>query len=366
MALVDPEFWAGKRVFLTGHTGFKGSWMSQWLLHMGAKLRGFSSGLDWHQPPQGQKILFDELGLERRMDHITGDIRDLAQMAAVLRDFSPEIIIHMAAQPLVRRSYADPVETYAINVMGSVNLLTACRDLPDLRSIIVVTSDKCYENREQIWGYRETDAMGGHDPYSNSKGCTELLVSAFRNSYFHPEKYDTHGIVCASARAGNVIGGGDWCEDRLVPDIFRAIARGETLEIRNPNATRPWQHVLDPLCGYLRLAEISLTDPHLTAAGWNFGPAEHVTMSVGDIMGIFKSKLGECIQWEAKPQSGQLHEAQLLKLDCAAARERLGWHPMFSMPETLSMVTDWYVADSSEQRCQIVDAQIDRALSDVA
>ena len=331
-------FWAGKRVFLTGHTGFKGSWLAQWLVRLGAEVCGYALAPSAEGVPAGHAPLFDELGLAGALDHRIGDVRDRAALGAALGDFAPEIVIHMAAQALVRPSYRDPVETYATNVMGTVNLLDACRALPGLRTVLIVTSDKCYENREQIWGYREGDAMGGHDPYSNSKGCAELVTAAFRASFFPA----ADGVVICSGRAGNVIGGGDWSIDRLVPDAMRAFLVGEALTIRNPGAVRPWQHVIDPLSGYMALVEASYHRPALAAAGWNFGPGDEMNLSVAHVADLLRAELGEGFAWIDGAEPGQLHEANLLRLDCTAARTRLGWRPVTDAATMLAYTAAWY------------------------
>lgn len=351
-------FWANRRVFVTGHTGFKGTWLCEWLLAMGASLRGYALAPEGAGVPRGRVPFFDEMGLAGRMDHILGDVRDGAALAAAMAGFRPEVVIHMAAQPLVRRSYADPVETYSTNVMGTVNLLQACRGLPGLRSVVIVTSDKCYENREQIWGYREGDAMGGHDPYSNSKGCAELVTAAFRKSFFPPGRIAAHGVAVSSGRAGNVIGGGDWSVDRLVPDAMRALAAGEELVIRKPEAVRPWQHVLEPLSGYLRLARHSFDAPELCAQGWNFGPADDMNLAVADVVGALAARIGDRFRWRAAPSPDDPHEATLLKLDCTAARQWLGWAPRFDGRAMIAMTADWYAAPDPEARRACVAAQI--------
>ena len=265
---IDADFWRGRRVFLTGHTGFKGGWLALWLQRLGADVTGYA--LD----PPTTPSLFAVARVGAGMRSIINDIRDAETLAQAMREAQPEIVIHMAAQPLVRYSYQAPVETYATNVMGTVHLLEAVRQTDSVRAVVNVTSDKCYENREWVWGYRENEPMGGYDPYSNSKGCAELVTAAYRNSYFNPAQYSQHGVALASARAGNVIGGGDWAEDRLIPDILRAIAAGEAVNIRSPHAIRPWQHVLEPLSGYLLLAQRLIEDGPAHAEGWNFGPSE--------------------------------------------------------------------------------------------
>ncbi len=329
---VDPAFWAGKRVFLTGHTGFKGSWTALWLQQMSAQVTGFAL------TPPTSPALFDIARVGDGMTSVIGDIRDRDALEAALFAADPDIVIHMAAQPLVRASYDDPVGTYATNVMGTVHLLEAVRKAPCVRACVVVTTDKCYENREWVWGYREDEAMGGHDPYSNSKGCAELVVSAYRRSFFG-EGPDTHRAAIASARAGNVIGGGDWAADRLVPDILRAIAAGEPVMIRNPLATRPWQHVLEPVGGYLVLAQ-ALWGNHDAAQGWNFGPRDEDARPVQWIVERLCAAWGNGATW-THDASVQPHEANYLKLDISKARAALHWQPRWSLAEALDSIVAW-------------------------
>ncbi len=328
---VDPDFWKGKRVFLTGHTGFKGSWLSLWLQSLGATVKGYALA------PDTEPALFDVADVSQGMVHEIGDIRDLAQVKKSVLEFDPEILIHMAAQPLVRLSYKDPVETYATNVMGTVHVLEAARQSPSLRAFVNVTTDKCYENREWEWGYREYEPMGGHDPYSNSKGCSELVTSAYRRSFFT----DGGQVGVATARAGNVIGGGDWATDRLIPDILRAFEKQNPVTIRNPKATRPWQHVLEPLSGYLVLAENLYRDPAAYADGWNFGPRDEDAKSVEWILDRMVQMWGKGARWqlEEKPQP---HEARFLKLDISKARAHLGWSPAWELSETLERIVTWH------------------------
>ncbi|UWR55993.1 CDP-glucose 4,6-dehydratase [Phaeobacter inhibens] len=353
----QSAFWKGRRVFLTGHTGFKGSWLAHWLLMLGAEVRGFSLAPESGQVPDGFKPLFEELDLGARLDHLTGDVRDEETLKRSLRAFNPEVVLHLAAQPLVRASYQNPVETYATNVMGTAHLLNACRSVADLRSIVVVSSDKCYENREQLWAYREIDPMGGHDPYSSSKGCAELVTSAFRASYFPTERADEHGVSISSARAGNVIGGGDWSEDRLIPDAMRSMLAGSPLEIRNPRAVRPWQHVLEPLQGYLKLAYKGAEDPALFSKGWNFGPVDGDALPVGDLADRLAAKMHEKFSWKTAAESGP-HEAQLLALDSTAARALLDWKPALSLQGMMDFTASWYSCRSLEQRVEMVSGQI--------
>lgn len=331
---MNPLFWQGKRVFLTGHTGFKGSWMSLWLQSLGTELTGFAL-----QPPT-QPSLFEVARVADNMRSIIGDIRDLPTLQLALQQTEPEIVIHMAAQPLVRYSYQNPVETYSTNVMGTVHLLEAVRNTPGVKAVVNITTDKCYENREWVWGYRENEPMGGYDPYSNSKGCAELVTAAYRNSFFHPEKYKQHGVALASVRAGNVIGGGDWADDRLIPDIMRAITQGKPVSIRNPHAIRPWQHVLEPLSGYMLLAQKLYEEGTSYAEGWNFGPNDEDAKPVQWIVEKLTQSWGEGASW-LLDSGDHPHEAHYLKLDCSKAKARLDWHPRWNLDETLCKIVDW-------------------------
>ena len=339
---MNTEFWRGKRVLLTGHTGFKGSWLSLWLQSMGAQVVGFALA------PPTKPSLFEVAGIEQGMTSIISDIRDLAHLRQVFAEHQPEIVIHMAAQPLVRYSYIEPVETYSTNVMGVVNLLEAVRSTPSVKAVVNVTTDKCYENREWAWGYRENEAMGGYDPYSSSKGCAELVTAAYRNSYFHPAKYHEHGVAIASARAGNVIGGGDWAEDRLIPDIMRAITEGRAVNIRNPQAIRPWQHVLEPLSGYLLLAQKLYEDGATYAEGWNFGPNDEDAKPVQWIVERLTQSWGEGASW-LLDGGEHPHEAHYLKLDCSKAKGQLNWHPRWHLDEALVKIVDWHQAWRDEK-----------------
>ena len=347
---VDPSFWQGRRVLVTGHTGFKGAWLSLWLQSMGALVTGFSLGL------ATTPSLYELAGVEEGMESLQGDIRDRDAIAAAVARVRPEIVIHMAAQSLVRRSFAEPAETYATNVMGTVNVLDAVRPAgSEVRVIVNVTSDKCYENREWEWGYREREAMGGHDPYSSSKGCAELVARAFGRSFFS----DADGPRLASARAGNVIGGGDWGEDRLVPDIMRAALAGESALIRNPNSIRPWQHVLSPLSGYLVLAQTLWSSAQLEP-GYNFGPAEQDARPVGWIVERLTELWPGGVLWELD-DGPHPHEAHYLKLDSSLARARLGWRPLVDLDATLQSIVDWYRALADGQDIKSVTlGQIER------
>jgi CDP-glucose 4,6-dehydratase len=330
-------FWLGKRVLLTGHTGFKGSWLSLWLQSMGAEVVGYALA------PPTTPSLFEVAGITKGMTSVIGDIRDLAHLKAVFAEHQPEIVIHMAAQPLVRYSYVEPVETYSTNVMGVVNLLEVVRSSKSVKAVVNVTTDKCYENREWAWGYRENEAMGGYDPYSSSKGCAELVTAAYRNSYFHPDRYKEHGVAIASGRAGNVIGGGDWADDRLIPDIMRAISESRPVHVRNPHAIRPWQHVLEPLSGYLVLAQKLYEEGASYAEGWNFGPNDEDAKPVQWIVEKLTQAWGEGASWELDAGEHP-HEAHYLKLDCSKAKDRLDWHPRWRLGEALIEIADWHQA----------------------
>jgi CDP-glucose 4,6-dehydratase len=337
-------------VLVTGHTGFKGSWLALWLKELGANVIGFSL------PPQTDPNHFDLLTLQSsnplNIISIEGDIREKKRLEEILQTYNPEIVFHMAAQSLVRYSYKNPIETFETNVMGTINVFEACRNNESIRAIVNVTSDKCYENKEWVWGYRENDPMGGYDPYSASKGCAELVTSAYRNSFFSPSHPLTlspshYSVLLASARAGNVIGGGDWAEDRLIPDIMRAISKNAKVIIRNPKATRPWQHVLEPLSGYLMLGQKLLEGKKEFAEGWNFGPDGESNICVEDVVRKMKDNWQK-IDYQLQPsnpptlQPSNPHEAGLLKLDCSKAHARLNWKPVWNIEKTISMTTRWY------------------------
>lgn len=342
---VNPSFWKGKRVYLTGHTGFKGSWLSIWLESMGAIVKGYAL-----EPPTSPS-LFNVAGLSNHIDSEIGDIRDLVRLKSSMVNFNPDILIHMAAQPLVRLSYKEPIETFQTNVMGTVNVLESARFCNNLKSIVSVTTDKCYENKEWEWGYRENEAMGGHDPYSSSKGCAELVTSAYRKSFFSIKGAPS----LASARAGNVIGGGDWAEDRLIPDILKSFANSEDVIIRNPRSIRPWQHVLEPLSGYLILAEKLYSDEGDNyAEGWNFGPSDDDCREVSWILDRMVSSWGNGVSWKLD-QGSNPHEAGYLKLDCSKAKMHLNWSPVWNLSYTLELIIDWHktwlVGDDMYERC---------------
>lgn len=334
---MNPNFWQGKRVFLTGHTGFKGSWLSLWLQEMGAIVKGYSL------PAPTTPSLFEEARVWEGMKTEEGDIRDFTHLRQSMHEFKPEIVFHMAAQPLVRLSYDEPMETYSTNVMGTVYLLEAVKQVGGVKAVVNITSDKCYENREWVWGYREDEPMGGYDPYSNSKGCAELVASSYRQSFFNSDRYEEHGCALASVRAGNVIGGGDWAKDRLIPDILQAFTSKEKVEIRSPYAIRPWQHVLEPLSGYIVIAEKLYTDGPEFAEGWNFGPKEDDAQPVEKIVNQLTKLWGEGAQWLLS-QEVHPHEAHYLKLDCSKARMRLNWQPVWNLETTLDKIVKWQKA----------------------
>lgn len=334
---MNATFWAGKRVFVTGHTGFKGSWLSLWLQQMGASVTGYALA------PPTSPSLFEVAQVAQGMTSVIGDIRNAAELSQAMRQAGPGIVIHMAAQPLVRRSYADPVETYSTNVMGTVNVLEAVRQTPSVRAVVNVTTDKCYENKEWVWGYRENEPMGGFDPYSSSKGCAELVTAAYRSSFFNSARHSEHQVALASARAGNVIGGGDWAQDRLIPDILRAVQAGQSVNIRNPRATRPWQHVLEPLSGYLALAEKLHTNGPGFAEAFNFGPAEEDAKPVQWIVEQLTQNWGDGAAWHLDGDTHP-HEAHYLKLDCSKARAALGWVPKWTLDTALNHILAWHKA----------------------
>lgn len=322
---------AGRRVFITGHTGFKGSWLAFLLHEVGADVMGFAL------PPATKINHFDLLNLDKKIKHVAGDIRDGSLLADRLNEFQPEFVFHLAAQALVRPSYDDPATTFSTNVMGSVNLLDAVRKCESVRSLVYITSDKCYENVEWIWGYRENDALGGRDPYSASKAAAEIVFSSYDRSFFAQQP----SLGVATARAGNVVGGGDWAVDRIIPDCIRAIEAGKPIYLRNPNATRPWQHVLEPLAGYLLLAMRLYEEPKQWGGSWNFGPSTHEVRSVQKVAEVIISHLGKgCI--EVVESNDQVHEARLLQLNCDKAHQLLGWYPRWHVEQTLEATALWY------------------------
>ncbi len=341
MGTIDTEFWRGRRVFITGHTGFKGGWLTIWLKQLGAHVTGYAL------KPATSPNLFNEADVSKCLDkHYEADIRDAGKLIAAVEAAAPEIVIHMAAQPLVRESYKDPYTTYSTNVLGTVNLLEAVRKVDTVRAVTIVTTDKCYENREWIWGYREDDALGGFDPYSNSKACAELVTACYRKSFFNPKDYEQHKVVLASARAGNVIGGGDWSEDRLIPDIFRAFKANRAVQIRNPNSLRPWQHVLDPLSGYLKLCQKMVEGGAAFGEAYNFGPSSGGECTVGEMVSKVCALWGGDAHWESD-EGLHPHEANLLSLDISKAKSNLGWTPNLNIQEALKMTVDWTKSHAS-------------------
>lgn len=348
---MNPEFWRRRKVLITGHTGFKGSWLSLWLQNFRAEVIGYALS------PPTQPNLFDLAHVNRGMESIHGDILDLESLGRVLREHQPEIVFHLAAQSLVRRSYQDPVGTYATNLLGTVHLLQAVREVPAVRSVVVITSDKCYENHGDQRAYREADRLGGVDPYSNSKAAAELATAAFRESFFSKNRPEL-GAGVATARAGNVIGGGDWAADRLIPDVMRAALEGRELLVRNPHAVRPWQHVLDPLSGYLLLAEDLWAHPEEFSEGWNFGPDERETKSVAAVLDRVRKLWGANIRWRVD-DGPHPHEAKYLKLDCTKARTKLGWNPQWNFDSALEATIQWYKAyQSREELREVTENQI--------
>jgi CDP-glucose 4,6-dehydratase len=332
--VIAGEALRGKRVLLTGHTGFKGAWLALWLNSLGAEVVGYA--LD----PSTAPNMFDAIGGGELIDDQRGDIRDMAKVRPLVEQFDPQIVFHLAARAIVRESYCDPVETFSTNVVGTATILDACRHASSVRAVIVVTSDKCYENQNWLWGYRESDPLGGFDPYSSSKACAELVANAFRRSYF---KEASHCVGIATARAGNVIGGGDWAPDRLVPDLARARAAGKPALIRNPAAVRPWQHVMEPLSGYLTLACQLLTDPRRYSGSWNFGPSAKAMHSVGTVVETFAQLWQGKLKWSIDDAPNP-HEAARLTLDSSKAALELNWHPRLSLDDTLRLAAEWYDA----------------------
>lgn len=354
-AYVDPIFWKDKKVFLTGHTGFKGSWLSLWLTSLGAKVTGYALA------PNTTPNLFDVLAIDSLIvKSQIADVRDLVVLQKTMSEAKPDIVIHMAAQPLVRHSYLHPVETYATNVMGTVHVLEAARSVDAVRATVIVTTDKCYENKEWLWGYRENESMGGCDPYSSSKGCAELVTSAYRHSYFSSP---TSRNKIASARAGNVIGGGDWSEDRLIPDAIKAFEANLPLMIRSPLSTRPWQHVLEPLSGYLILAQALYDKDSSFASSWNFGPLDGDNRTVQEVANLLIAGWGQNARW-GKEGSYQPHEANLLKLDCSKARIQLGWTPKWDLEVAIDKIIQWQQAFQAKESMQDISLkQINQYMS---
>jgi CDP-glucose 4,6-dehydratase len=352
--MLNRAFWKGRKVFLTGHTGFKGSWLSLWLGTLGAEVTGYA--LD----PPTHPNLFEQAHVADCLRSIAGDIRDFNALKNALAEARPDVVLHMAAQSVVHRGYEDPVETYSSNVMGTVHLFEAVRQLKKSCVIVNVTSDKCYENREWVWGYRENEPFGGRDPYSNSKGCAELVTTAYRESFFPPSALKQHGVALGSARAGNAIGGGDWTADQLIPDLMRAFLAGKACSIRQPSATRPWQFVLEPLRGYLMLAELLASDGCSYASGWNFGPADDDARPVSWIADKLVRLWGDRAAW-SRDSATHPNEAHALKLDASKAKTTMGWHPLLPLPEALGWIVEWYrgFQTGADLRC-LTESQIER------
>lgn len=351
---MNKKFWNKKKILLTGHTGFKGSWLSLWLQKLDANVIGFSKSIPTNPS------LFELANIENGMTSIIGNVCDYDKLEETIKEYEPEIIIHMAAQAILRESYNNPIETYATNVMGTVNLLESIRKVGNVKVILNVTTDKCYEPNESSKGHLETDRLGGYDPYSNSKACSELVTSSFRNSFFNPKEYQKHGISLASCRAGNVIGGGDWGKDRLVPDIIRGILNNEIIKIRNPNSTRPWQHVLDPLNGYLTLVEKLWSSGSEFSEGWNFGPLENDEKSVKWIVEKLTEQWSQEIRMDID-NSVNPYEENHLRLNCIKANSRLGWIPKLNLEQGLEWITEWYKQyEQNNNMREITEQQIEK------
>lgn len=333
---LSPEFWKGKRVLLTGHTGFKGSWLALWLHSLGAKVTGFA--LDPGTTPN----LFELARVDECLVDCRGDLRDLGALLDVMSSCEPEIVLHLAAQPLVREAYRDPLGTYSTNVMGTLNVLEAIRQVGGVRACVLVTTDKVYANQEWLWPYRENEALGGHDPYSSSKACCELLAQSYGASFFAADRYEEHGLALATARAGNVLGGGDFAPERLIPDVFKAWSAGEPVTLRYPQAVRPWQHALEPLAGYLQLAAALYENGSEFAGAWNMGPSDSDMCSVGDVVERLASRWPQAPGLRIEPSD--LHEAGLLRLDSSRARQLLAWQPRWSLQQCLQYTLDWHLA----------------------
>ena len=347
--VIERGFWSGKRVLVTGHTGFKGGWLALWLQRLGAEVMGYSL------PAPTEPSLFETARVSESIQGVIADIGDLARLKGVFREFSPEVVFHLAAQPLVRASYEDPVETYSTNLVGTVHVLDAMRTSKSVRSAVMITTDKCYENRESTKGYRETDRLGGHDPYSNSKACAELAIDCYRRSFFS----NAGAPAVASARAGNVIGGGDWAVDRLIPDLVRAGVAGKPLVLRNPKSTRPWQHVLEPLCGYLMLAQRLCVEPERFAGAWNFGPMDEDARTVEEVVALAAHRWGDDLRWSVDT-GAHPHETRMLKLDSTKALDA-GWRPVLRVEKAVDWTIEWYRAWRDRQDVKaLAHEQIER------
>lgn len=348
----------GRTVLITGHTGFKGSWLCIWLKELGANIVGYAL------EPYTERDNFVVSGLKDKIIHIIGDVGDYQKLRETFKKYRPEFVFHFAAQPIVRESYVNPKETYDTNIGGTVNVLECCRITDSVRVVINVTSDKCYENKEWVWGYRENDPMGGYDPYSSSKGCSELITAAYRNSFFNPIDFEKHGKSLSSVRAGNVIGGGDWQKDRIIPDCVRALESKKPIEIRRPHATRPWQHVLEPLSGYLLLASKMYEEPQKFCGAWNFGPNQNPITTVGEIADMIVAKWGSG-SWIDKSNQEEPHEANLLNLDISKAKTYLKWSPVWNAETTVGETVKWYKKYNYQNSYEICKSQIDQYMNDI-
>ena len=353
--MISLDFWKNKRILITGHTGFKGSWLSIWLKTMGAEITGYAL------EPYTDRDNFVVTDLQNSIDHVIGDVRDFENLSGIFREYNPEFVFHLAAQPLVRESYLNPKETYDINIGGTVNVLECCRMTDSVKVIVNITTDKCYENNERTWGYKENDQLGGYDPYSSSKACSEIVTEACRSSFFRPEEFEKHGKSLASARAGNVIGGGDWQTDRLIPDCIRALEIDDSVVVRNPSAIRPWQHVLEPLSGYLFLAKEMFENPGRFCEAWNFGPEEESTKPVGKVVDLVVKCWGKGSRQD-RPDKNAPHEANILKLDITKAKTLLGWVPAWNIEQSIKATVDWYKSYRMDNMYQFCCQQIESFL----
>lgn len=353
------NIYRGKNVLVTGHTGFKGSWLTVWLTMLGANVIGYSL------EPNDKYDNFNMCGLADKVTHICDDIRNMERLSYVFEKYKPEFVFHLAAQPLVLRSYEEPKETYDINVMGTLNVLECIRKSDSVKVGLMITTDKCYENKEQIWGYREIDALGGYDPYSSSKACAEILISSYRNSYMNSDAFEKHGKAIASVRAGNVIGGGDWSSNRIVPDCIRSLMEDEDIVVRNPSAVRPWQFVLEPLGGYLLLASKLYNEGSKYSSAWNFGPGEEMNIQVRHIVDKIIKFYGKG-NWIDASNPNSLHEANLLTLDCTKSRKYLEWKPVLNFDETIKMTVDWYKKFKNENMYSFCIEQIENYVQKAA
>ena len=332
------DFWKNKKVFVTGHTGFKGGWLCTWLLQAGAVVKGYAL------EPEQKESFYSSLQLAKKMTSVIGDINSYPELLGEMTSFAPEIVFHLAAQPLVRKSYREPLGTYMTNVMGTAHVLESCRNISGLRSVVVVTTDKCYENKEWSWAYRENEPLGGYDPYSSSKACAELVTAAYRQSFFNIKDYAKHQVGIASVRAGNVIGGGDWSEDRLIPDAIRSLLAREPLKIRSPRSVRPWQHVLEPVAGYLKIAEKLYSQGDIFSQAYNFGSREEDCLSVQEVLDVFARSWGPEFKWIDESSAHNPHEAGLLKLDSSKAKSLLQWQPHWNVNTAIAKTVEWYKA----------------------